>query len=534
MTTNDTDKQASPLHGPNLILDVENFGPIAEAKNIEFKPMTVFVGPSNTGKTYLAMLYQSFLKAAEADWSAFRRPVSSTIVSSIISNRTISDTLFRNISAYVDIAFGSKNGIAQDQGFQFSSSELPSDSFDLVEQVLRDWELTYVRRLKKTIEDYFVVDDLDFLRSATTDLNDHMNVTLRDSRQRLSVNLPERKAAIATSEIPLIFRINPAEFYKLAVSQSESTDPTETRRSIDLEIAIALTKGLTQHLSGFADSMYFPATRTGIIENRRLLAINNLPDPSEFVITDASLSELSSVNRQFLRLLMRTRDDRELRRSGNIIRGLDYDKMERLASVFETSVIGGSIKVSSDGMGSSIMRYVREDVETPLERSSAMVTEIASIVMFLRNYAETGDILIIDEPESHLHPEAQQQMAAALAFMIRSGLRVLITTHSHYMVEQLGNFVAVSSLEENKRKRVLKLNGALGDEDIYLEENEVAVYGFAANHRERGAMVERVDFNNRNYGYFPKDHNWAIADQMNRTQRVIEAIVDSERSVQQP
>ena len=36
-----------------LELKVTNFGPIAEAK-IELRPMTVFVGPSNTGKSYIA------------------------------------------------------------------------------------------------------------------------------------------------------------------------------------------------------------------------------------------------------------------------------------------------------------------------------------------------------------------------------------------------------------------------------------------------------------------------------------------------
>ena len=67
MTTTD-DKKSEPLHGPNLILDVENFGPIAEAKNIEFKPMTVFVGPSNTGKSYLAILLHAIAKGvADAD-----------------------------------------------------------------------------------------------------------------------------------------------------------------------------------------------------------------------------------------------------------------------------------------------------------------------------------------------------------------------------------------------------------------------------------------------------------------------------------
>lgn len=36
-------------------LGVKDFGPIAEAQ-IELRPMTVFVGPSNTGKSYFATL----------------------------------------------------------------------------------------------------------------------------------------------------------------------------------------------------------------------------------------------------------------------------------------------------------------------------------------------------------------------------------------------------------------------------------------------------------------------------------------------
>ena len=38
-----------------LQLSVSNFGPIAKAE-IDLRPLTVFVGPSNTGKSYLAIL----------------------------------------------------------------------------------------------------------------------------------------------------------------------------------------------------------------------------------------------------------------------------------------------------------------------------------------------------------------------------------------------------------------------------------------------------------------------------------------------
>lgn len=44
-----------PIELKNLTLKVRDFGPIARA-NIDLRPMTVFVGPSNTGKSYLAIL----------------------------------------------------------------------------------------------------------------------------------------------------------------------------------------------------------------------------------------------------------------------------------------------------------------------------------------------------------------------------------------------------------------------------------------------------------------------------------------------
>jgi predicted ATPase len=36
-------------------INVKDFGPVAEA-DIELKPLTVFMGPNNTGKTYISTL----------------------------------------------------------------------------------------------------------------------------------------------------------------------------------------------------------------------------------------------------------------------------------------------------------------------------------------------------------------------------------------------------------------------------------------------------------------------------------------------
>ena len=46
----------------NLRLAVKNFGPIREGE-VEFKPLTVFIGPNNSGKSYMATLLYALTQA---------------------------------------------------------------------------------------------------------------------------------------------------------------------------------------------------------------------------------------------------------------------------------------------------------------------------------------------------------------------------------------------------------------------------------------------------------------------------------------
>lgn len=57
---------------------------------------------------------------------------------------------------------------------------------------------------------------------------------------------------------------------------------------------------------------------------------------------------------------------------------------------------------------------------------------------FAYAYATTfheGVFLVIEEPEAHLHPLAQQWLASRLSTMCASGLQVLITTHSPHFID---------------------------------------------------------------------------------------------------
>jgi energy-coupling factor transporter ATP-binding protein EcfA2 len=81
-----------------------------------------------------------------------------------------------------------------------------------------------------------------------------------------------------------------------------------------------------------------------------------------------------------------------------------------------------------------------------------MISEIAPIVLFLKYVVRPGHLLIIEEPESHLDADNQRKLARALASIVKSGVKVLITTHSDYFVNQINNLLLLSQLSQRQRK----------------------------------------------------------------------------------
>ena len=62
--------------------------------------------------------------------------------------------------------------------------------------------------------------------------------------------------------------------------------------------------------------------------------------------------------------------------------------------------------------------------------ASSMMSELAPVALYLRNVVREGDALIIEEPESHLHPEMQVAFVRELAAAVKANVRIIITAHS--------------------------------------------------------------------------------------------------------
>ena len=80
--------------------------------------------------------------------------------------------------------------------------------------------------------------------------------------------------------------------------------------------------------------------------------------------------------------------------------------------------------------------------------TSSMVKELAGLVLYLKYLANENDLLIIDEPEMNLHPEAQVKLLEILTMAVNRGLKVLITTHSPYIVDYLCNLMEGYEVKE--------------------------------------------------------------------------------------
>jgi len=56
------------------------------------------------------------------------------------------------------------------------------------------------------------------------------------------------------------------------------------------------------------------------------------------------------------------------------------------------------------------------------------------------NYLYKGQILILDEPEVHLHPQWQLILAEIIVDLVKQGVKILINSHSPYMIEALQRY----------------------------------------------------------------------------------------------
>lgn len=67
-------------------------------------------------------------------------------------------------------------------------------------------------------------------------------------------------------------------------------------------------------------------------------------------------------------------------------------------------------------------------------------------VLSANKHLHKDQILILDEPEVHLHPKWQLKLAEVIVYLVKNGVKILVNSHSPYMIEALQRYGELESV----------------------------------------------------------------------------------------
>jgi hypothetical protein len=210
------------------------------------------------------------------------------------------------------------------------------------------------------------------------------------------------------------------------------------------------------------DPVYLPASRTGFMQLYKAATRRSLREAFRRDAGDRQELELTTPAFHFIDML-----------AFGLKKEIAATHCAEEADFLE-SYMSGRVELVA-GLGVNEYRYHPTGARSPLpmQLSSALITELTPLVLALR-HLDAVRVLVLEEPEAHVHPELQRRIAQVVVRLIRKGVCVWITTHSANFCQQLNDFLKLGSLPEDKRREA---QAHLGYEpQDYLELDDVSGY----------------------------------------------------------
>lgn len=464
----------------NLTLRVEDFGPIIEAE-IDLRPLTVFAGPSNTGKSWLATLIYALHRHFESLYDPRNEFLFGFLTRRKATKKETSDLIdWANSEIFSkengDVSGGKQRIDLPDSIMQNISEYLVSSNANIISQTCRALGIKNREHL---------------IRNTTK--CDHVSIsimkTIDDQRvlhQHSILEGDEFKNLI--SEFPKVMKININDHLKSMLEIIKMTGGNHSKRhNLSWEWGELLSIIKNQYISSWLNPLnesvfYFPADRCGVINAHRAIvgAIVGNVASTGFRQT-RSTPDLSGCLADFIQHLINVDPNSDDTPRSN-------HTVEDHSAAIEKKIIGGDIEVNlSSLIGYPEFSYRPKGWKRslPLLNASSMVSELAPIVLFLRHKVAKGNTLIIEEPEAHLHPKMQVEFTQQLATLVQSGVRVILTTHSDWILQTLANMVCASALSDKQRSNIPSA-------EVTLNPEQVGVWLFKQKKSPKGSIVREM------------------------------------------
>ncbi len=456
---------------------LNNFGILKNA-NIDIVPLTVFTGDNDSGKSFVAKLIHSFSSINKDDY-----------------HRDI-DVSFSNTSKYFDedhekqfIQLSHEIGQYFRDNFNkgCEAFKIPADTFfELLDDgILKYFAIIFEERIAEEFgesldglinfnHDFFeiILNDVKFLKMKGKSLDFHPDVI--GLVNTIYISQDDEKITIELE--------NDNEFIYLNVKSAFNNFN-------DFDSIFPITYSSIAHsiLDNvlLEKSYYIPAERSEIIIDKKMLS-RRVKNESDMSKTQSDvLYNIINID------------------SGN--KGYYYD----LGCEFDKEFSGILIDVEEKDFINDI---VYNDMDSGNSLSSKILStsihEMTLFSLYLKYVLKKGDLLIIEEPEAHLHPKNQLLLLKYLVKAVNNGLKIMLTTHSEYISDQLNNFVRLNNIPYEK---CLELNYT---KDNILNSSDLNIYNFKEISKNQ-YMSEKLEIDET--GFFEENFTKIVDELYNET-----------------
>lgn len=424
-------------------LDLKDFGPIAKA-SVELKPLTVLIGPNNSGKSYLALAIYSLSRALSGEspfgrWTGFQRAWH--------SRPDLPRDAVRRVRAAVKKAWPTARAFPSGP---LKVGDMPPEIQNILTSTLRTFADSLASDFGGELQRCFGTEIGGLGRRGLGGEKYEYLVKLSHDDIWFSWETRSQQDKLMTVNWDAKISNFEYDFTRIAPPRILMGNP---------DLLVYYTVGALADavfLNAIGRTHYIPASRSGILLGHKTLASLIVGRSSlAWVEPMKEIPRLPGVITDLIQALLL------LRRAGP-----PEPKLQRVVTFLQGEVARGTVDMDTSLEYPEIL-YENETGRFQLHQVSSMVSEVAPFILYLKYLVRSGHLFIIEEPESHLDAGNQRNLARAIAMLVNAGVKVLITTHSDYFINQINNLLLLSQLTSRRRlARKYRANEVLKPDDV--------------------------------------------------------------------